>query len=82
MFINDKVPRATNEDGSLQGSSDWELQHTIVRRGASIGSRAVLLGGVTIGEQALVGAGAVVTRDVRAGETVVGNPAAPLRASP
>jgi acetyltransferase-like isoleucine patch superfamily enzyme len=75
MFINDKRPRATNEDGSLQGGDDWELQETIVGRRASIGSGAVILGGVRVGEGALVGAGAVVTRDVESGDVVVGSPA-------
>ena len=75
MFVNDKRPRATNDDGSLQSGDDWELLTTVVGRRASIGSGAVVLGGVRIGEGALVGAGAVVTRDVAAGETVAGVPA-------
>jgi UDP-2-acetamido-3-amino-2,3-dideoxy-glucuronate N-acetyltransferase len=75
MFINDKLPRATNEAGELQGDADWTLLRTTVERGAAIGSGAVILGGVRIGERALVGAGAVVTRDVPAGETVAGVPA-------
>jgi UDP-2-acetamido-3-amino-2,3-dideoxy-glucuronate N-acetyltransferase len=75
IFINDKVPRATNKSGQLQGSDDWLLLRTLVRRGASIGSGAVVLGDITIGEGALVGAGAVVTKDVADGETVLGNPA-------
>jgi UDP-2-acetamido-3-amino-2,3-dideoxy-glucuronate N-acetyltransferase len=75
VFINDKHPRATAADGRLQTEDDWELMPTIVRRGASIGSGAVILGGVTVGEEAVVGAGCVVTRDVPAGQTVVGNPA-------
>jgi acetyltransferase-like isoleucine patch superfamily enzyme len=74
-FINDLNPRATNVDGSRQGEADWTVVPTIVRRGASIGTGAVLLGGITIGEGAVVGAGAVVTRDVPAGRTVLGNPA-------
>lgn len=77
-FVNDKFPRATNGDGALQTDSDWELIPTIVEHGASIGSGATILGGVRIGRGATVGAGAVVTKDVSAGETVVGNPAAPL----
>jgi acetyltransferase-like isoleucine patch superfamily enzyme len=75
LFINDKAPRATTDAGELQGAEDWQLLRTLVRRGASIGSGAVVLGGVQIGERALVGAGAVVTRDVADGATVVGNPA-------
>jgi UDP-2-acetamido-3-amino-2,3-dideoxy-glucuronate N-acetyltransferase len=76
-FINDRRPRATSDDGALQTESDWTLLRTVVERGASIGSGAVILGGVRIGAGALVGAGAVVTRDVAAGETVVGNPSRP-----
>lgn len=74
-FINDRYPRATNPDGSKQTDADWQVIPTLVRRGAAIGTGAVLLGGVTIGERATVGAGAVVTRDVPAGATVAGNPA-------
>ena len=74
-FINDKHPRATNDDGSLQTERDWTVQPTIVRKGASIGSGAVILCNLSIGEQAIVGAGAVVTRDVPARATVAGNPA-------
>jgi len=73
-FINDKLPRATNEDGSLQTDADWACLSTTVRRRASIGTGAVILGGVTIGEGAVIGAGAVVTKDVPAGAVVVGNP--------
>jgi UDP-2-acetamido-3-amino-2,3-dideoxy-glucuronate N-acetyltransferase len=79
MFINDKYPRATTDGGSLQSASDWDLEVTRVRRGASIGSGAVILGGVTIGEDALVGAGAVVRRDVGGGATVAGVPARLIR---
>jgi UDP-2-acetamido-3-amino-2,3-dideoxy-glucuronate N-acetyltransferase len=77
MFINDKTPRATNEagEGRLQTEEDWELLPTLVEQGAAIGSGAVILGGLTIGRDALVGAGAVVTRSVPEGATVVGNPA-------
>ena len=64
MFINDKRPRATNDDGSLQSADDWECLTTIVEDRASIGSGAVVLGGVRIGADALIGAGAVVTHDV------------------
>lgn len=78
-FINDRQPRATTSDGGLQTEADWQVVPTVVKRGASIGSGAVILCGVTIGENALVGAGAVVTRDVPAGEVWVGNPARYLR---
>lgn len=81
MFVNDKRPRATNEDGSLQTGADWTLLPTVVERRASIGSGAVIMGGVRIGEGALIGAGAVVTRDVAPGETVAGVPARPLPTS-
>jgi acetyltransferase-like isoleucine patch superfamily enzyme len=77
MFVNDKTPRATT-DGRLQDEEDWTLLETRVEREASIGSGAVILGGVTIGASALVGAGAVVTKDVAPGETVAGVPARTL----
>ena len=80
MFVNDKRPRATRPDGSLQGPDDWELLPTVVERGASLGSGAIVLGGLRIGAGAIVGAGAVVTRDVAPGETVAGSPARPLAA--
>lgn len=79
-FINDRRPRATNPDGSLQGDEDWRLERTLVRRRASIGSGAVILSGLEIGEGALIGAGAVVTTDVPPGAVVAGNPARLLRA--
>lgn len=75
MFINDKYPRATNQAGELQTGEDWECIPTFVKRGASIGSNATILCGVTIGEKAMVGAGSVVTKDVPAGAIVAGNPA-------
>jgi UDP-2-acetamido-3-amino-2,3-dideoxy-glucuronate N-acetyltransferase len=78
VFINDKRPRATNDDGELQTPDDWKLMPTIVERGATLGSGAIIMGGLRIGERALIGAGAVVTADVAAGETVVGSPARPL----
>ena len=74
-FINDRRPRAANPDGTLQTEADWTLEHTIVRRGASIGTGAVILCGLEIGERANVGAGSVVTKNVPAGATVAGNPA-------
>jgi UDP-2-acetamido-3-amino-2,3-dideoxy-glucuronate N-acetyltransferase len=80
LFINDKHPRAA-ANGRLQTADDWELLPIVVERGASLGSGAVILGGVTIGATATVGAGAVVTRDIAPNETVVGNPARPLRSS-
>ena len=79
MFVNDKYPRATTEEGAIQSGTDWELLRTVVSRRVGIGSGAVILGGVTIGEGALIGAGAVVTRDVAAGHVVVGSPARPIR---
>lgn len=78
LFINDPDPRATT-NGALQTEADWRVAPTLVRRGASLGSGAVILGGVEIGEGALVGAGAVVTRDVPAGSVVAGVPARVLR---
>ena len=75
VFINDKRPRATTGEGVLQGEDDWERLETVVERGTALGSGAVIMGGVRIGARALVGAGAVVTRDVAPGETVAGNPA-------
>jgi acetyltransferase-like isoleucine patch superfamily enzyme len=79
-FTNDRYPRATNATGGLQSEADWECQKTLVKRGASIGSGATLLGGITIGERAIVGAGSVVTRDVPPGAIVAGNPARILKA--
>ncbi len=79
QFINDRRPRAANPDGSPQTEADWSLERTLVRQGASIGTGATILGGVEIGARSLVGAGAVVTRDVPPGATVVGNPARVLR---
>jgi len=76
MFINDRYPRAVNEDGALQTDADWELIETRIGRRASIGSNATILAGVTVGEGALVGAGAVVTKDVPPGAIVAGVPAA------
>jgi UDP-2-acetamido-3-amino-2,3-dideoxy-glucuronate N-acetyltransferase len=75
IFINDKFPRATNAEGQLQTEVDWTLLRTFVERRATLGSGAVILGGVRVGEGALVGAGAVLTRDVDPGGIVAGNPA-------
>jgi len=78
-FINDKYPRATTEEGSPQSESDWQVVRTLVKRGASIGTSSTILCGVTIGENAIVGAGSVVTRDVPANAIVAGNPARLMR---
>ena len=75
MFTNDRFPRAANVDGSLQTEADWSVEATFVKRGASIGSNATIVAGITIGEFALVGAGAVVTKDVPAYAVVAGVPA-------
>ena len=75
VFTNDARPRATNPDGSLQTAADWVIGATTVRAGASVGAGAIVLPGLTIGHHALVGAGAVVTRDVPAHAVVLGNPA-------
>jgi UDP-2-acetamido-3-amino-2,3-dideoxy-glucuronate N-acetyltransferase len=79
MFINDRYPRATNEAGQLQSEDDWSCQKTVIKRGASIGSGVTLLGGIIVGENAIVGAGSVVTKDVPADVVVAGNPAKFLR---
>ncbi len=78
-FINDKIPRATNDDGGMQDESDWKVEETFVKKGASIGSSATIMCGVTIGERAIVGAGAVVTEDVPPNAVVAGVPAKILR---
>lgn len=78
-FINDKYPRSTNEDGSMQTEADWRVVETFVKKGASIGSSSTILCGVTIGENAIVGAGAVVTKDVQANSVVAGVPAKIIR---
>jgi len=74
-FVNDSYPRATRPDGSLQTEKDWKVERTLVRKGASVGSGATVLSKVTIGENAIVGAGSVVTKDVPANAVVAGNPA-------
>ena len=75
MFINDRYPRATNEDGSLQDAADWKVEGTRVKRRASIGTNVTIVSGVTIGEGAMIGAGAVVNKDVPDYAVVVGVPA-------
>jgi acetyltransferase-like isoleucine patch superfamily enzyme len=81
-FINDSYPRATTPDGNLQTERDWTVEKTVVRRGASIGSGSTILSKIVIGENAIVGAGSVVTRDVPPNAIVVGNPAKLLRSIP
>jgi len=78
-FINDKYPRATTAGGAVQTDDDWTVMPIVVKRRASIGSGATILCGVTIGEHAVIGAGAVVTTDVPAHATVAGNPARVLK---
>ncbi|HSP42267.1 MAG TPA: acyltransferase [Luteolibacter sp.] len=75
IFTNDRHPRALNPNGKPQTPGDWQLLPTRICRGASIGSGSTILGGITVGENAMIGAGSVVTRDVAAGTTVAGNPA-------
>jgi acetyltransferase-like isoleucine patch superfamily enzyme len=77
-FINDRYPRATTANGQLQTEADWHCERTLIKRGASIGSGATLLGGITVGENAIVGAGSVVTKDIPANAMVAGSPARPL----
>ena len=79
MFINDLYPRATSSTGQLQTEADWKVERTFIKRGASIGSGATILAKLTIGENALVGAGSVVTKDVPPNAVVAGNPARLLR---
>ncbi len=79
MFINDRYPRATTGKGSLQTESDWKVERTVIKKGASIGSGATILSNTSIGENAIVGAGSVVTKDVPPNAIVAGNPAKFLR---
>jgi len=74
-FINDRYPRSTSANGGLQTEDDWACVPTLIKRGSSIGSSATLLCGITVGENAIVGAGSVVTKDVPANSVVAGNPA-------
>ena len=78
-FINDSYPRATAADGNLQTEADWKVERTVIKKGASIGSGATILSSITIGENAIVGAGSVVTKDVPPNSIVAGNPARVLR---
>jgi acetyltransferase-like isoleucine patch superfamily enzyme len=79
MFINDRYPRATADSGGLQTEADWKVIPTVIKRRASIGSNATILCGVTVGEEAIVGAGSVVLHDVPAKTIVAGNPAKVIR---
>ena len=78
-FINDSYPRATAAGGNLQTEADWKVERTVIRKGASVGSGSTILSKVTVGENAIVGAGSVVTKDVPANSIVAGNPAKLLR---
>ena len=78
-FINDMYPRATTGDGAPQTEADWKVEKTLVKKGASIGSGSTVLANLTIGENAIIGAGSVVTKDVPANSIVAGNPARVLR---
>lgn len=75
MFTNDRYPRSTRSDGTLQTNADWKLERTLIQAGASIGSNVTILCGVTIGAGAMIGAGSVVTKDIPTGAVAVGNPA-------
>jgi acetyltransferase-like isoleucine patch superfamily enzyme len=79
MFINDRYPRSATAEGSLQTEADWKVVPTVIKKGASIGSNATILCGVTVGEGAIVGAGSVVTKDVPPRTIVAGNPAKVIR---
>lgn len=79
MFVNDMCPRAVNKDGTIKTDKDWTMVSTLVKKGASLGTGAVILGGITIGENSVVGAGAVVTKNVPDNGVVVGNPAKVIR---
>jgi acetyltransferase-like isoleucine patch superfamily enzyme len=78
-FINDRFPRATNADGGLQTEADWHVEETRIKKGASLGSSVTVLCGVTVGENAIVGAGSVVLKDVPDNTIVAGNPAKVIR---
>ena len=78
-FINDRFPRATNEDGSMQTDSDWKVEETRIKKGASLGSSVTVLCGITIGERSTIGAGSVVCKNIPDGVVAAGNPARVLR---
>jgi UDP-2-acetamido-3-amino-2,3-dideoxy-glucuronate N-acetyltransferase len=78
-FINDTYPRATTQDGKLQTDADWKVEPTLIKKGASIGSSSTILANVTIGENAIIGAGSVVTKNVPPNTTVAGNPAKQIK---
>lgn len=78
-FVNDRYPRATNNDGSIQTEADWNLETTLIKKGASVGSSVTILCGITVGEGALIGAGSVVTKDVAPNTIVAGNPAKQIK---
>jgi acetyltransferase-like isoleucine patch superfamily enzyme len=80
-FINDTYPRATTANGGLQTEADWKVETTLIKKGASIGSGVTILSNVVVGEEAIIGAGSVVTKSVPSGAIVAGNPARPLRDS-
>lgn len=82
IFVNDPFPRATASDGTLQTEADWVVHKTLIKKGASIGSGAIIMCDVTIGERAMIGAGAVVTKNVSAGAVVAGVPARLVRVEP
>jgi len=79
MFINDRFPRATTQDAVRKTEADWKLETTLIGRGAALGSNCTIMCGIKIGENAIIGAGSVVTKDVPAGMIVVGNPARVIR---
>ncbi len=79
MFINDKYPRATNSQGELQTENDWKVEKTLIKKGASIGTNSVILSNVTIGENSIIGAGSVVTKNIPANVIAAGNPCRILR---
>ncbi|GAX61255.1 Acetyltransferase [Candidatus Scalindua japonica] len=79
MFINDKYPRATNKEGELKSEEDWNVETTLVKKGASIGSGATILANISVGENSIVGAGSTVTKDVPPDSIVAGNPARFIR---